>query len=1080
MKKKAVALILASMMLITAVPVNTFAEDAVNIRIADEEETNLGLIETEDSEDEVMWDEGAGEGADEKTATEDSSGSKDVENGSDDAEGTDRASGDAEGIGTDSGDTGENDSGDSKTEPDSGEDTGENTGVYYDNEGNVGGTWTLEDGVLTIEGTGEFDGAGVVTDSVEKLIIGPGITRIGRIAWAENLKEVELPSTLKTIDAHTFVGCKALETITIPAGVEKIGENTFDDCSNLKTVILPENLQSIDGYAFMKCTSLERIHIPGSVKTIGERAFIYCNQLKYVELEDGIQQIGDCAFLSCTALQSLELPDSIKKIGILAFWNCSGLESIKLPGNLQTIELDTFFECKSLKKIEIPESVTEIGVVAFGNCDKLESVTFAGSHPSLKKIESGAFENCKSLRIISFPDTVEVIGNGSFMDCVNLTKAEIPGSVIEIEDWAFAGCSKLETVTFAGSPSSLKRIGKNAFYNCESLKNIILPNTVETIGASAWEGCVSLNTIEIPNSVQSLGEEAFKNCTTLKEVSLSNNIPVINKYTFSNVWGLDELTIPASVTHISVGAFEECQYLQKIVFLGTKEEWLKISIEDSDDYNNPLNNAWIYCSDGDLCPRVIRNQWSFKNYVETPMPISKKDKEILIENGELKNNNLEKRKIEKWISKGSDGYCGGMALTSLLVALGKLTPEQISNSTQLYYADRDAKSKSALSFYQLHQHTKVYKEEERKFRKLNIHRQLDKLTTLRTPYLLSFHVRMENYPGTCRDKEGSHAVVVKNIEYGNWRYHGNEYTVRARLYDSNHLDRNNEENDLYFNPNTGKWEIPSYLDERPGFKFMFLKCATNNIDVLENCSILGDPNTAYASIQQGILDKVGVRLCGGEFNVFKILDIMNDKHENAYGYVTAASLSEGEEVPPFEIEIADAESVRFEAEENLKEIDASVMLGNNYVDIQAPEYETVTVSKNDAALTGIKGDFSLEYTVNNNPIEASTIQITGTDMKELKVWMDTEGFLIEGDNLEGIKVTAGKMEEDSFDIEEIGTFAVAAEDTAVMLRADEEQNIGLYRDTDGDGEFETVIEQKTTDEPSDDPNTPKTPDTPKT
>lgn len=93
-------------------------------------------------------------------------------------------------------------------------------------------TWELNEGVLTISGTGAITfSSGSVWESVrettEKIIISGGITDIPESAFTnfDNLTEVEIESGVKSIGKKAFYGCNALSKITIPSTVTSIGED---------------------------------------------------------------------------------------------------------------------------------------------------------------------------------------------------------------------------------------------------------------------------------------------------------------------------------------------------------------------------------------------------------------------------------------------------------------------------------------------------------------------------------------------------------------------------------------------------------------------------------------------------------------------------------------------------------------------------------------------------------------------------------------------------------------------------------------------------------------------------------------
>ena len=99
--------------------------------------------------------------------------------------------------------------------------------------------WTLEDGVLTVSGTGSMSSYSSpdkapwasVREAVNKIVIKSGITSVGRNAFAgiNNLADnaVHLPDTVRTIGINAFAGCN-LESILLPSGLRTISSGAFD------------------------------------------------------------------------------------------------------------------------------------------------------------------------------------------------------------------------------------------------------------------------------------------------------------------------------------------------------------------------------------------------------------------------------------------------------------------------------------------------------------------------------------------------------------------------------------------------------------------------------------------------------------------------------------------------------------------------------------------------------------------------------------------------------------------------------------------------------------------------------------
>jgi hypothetical protein len=85
---------------------------------------------------------------------------------------------------------------------------------------------------------------------------------------------------------------------------------------------------------------------------------------------------------------------------------------------------------------------------------------------------------------------------------------------------------------------------------------------------------------------------AFENCLSLISVTISNSVTSISGDTFYGCSNLTNITIPNSATSIYISAFKKCSSLTDVYYLGTKEEWEKIDINN--DGNDDLLNATIH------------------------------------------------------------------------------------------------------------------------------------------------------------------------------------------------------------------------------------------------------------------------------------------------------------------------------------------------------------------------------------------------------------------------------------------------------------------------------------------------------
>ncbi len=77
------------------------------------------------------------------------------------------------------------------------------------------------------------------------------------------------------IDFYAFRGCSELTSLTLPAGITKIGYKAFEGCSGLTSLTLPAGITLIDYGAFWGCSGLTSIYVYAEkVPRIGSDVFL--------------------------------------------------------------------------------------------------------------------------------------------------------------------------------------------------------------------------------------------------------------------------------------------------------------------------------------------------------------------------------------------------------------------------------------------------------------------------------------------------------------------------------------------------------------------------------------------------------------------------------------------------------------------------------------------------------------------------------------------------------------------------------------------------------------------------------------
>ena len=143
-------------------------------------------------------------------------------------------------------------------------------------------TWELSEGVLTISydgvGTGEMYDFGYEYDQ----------NPVNVAPWKENKSEIAtvvIGDGVKSIGNHAFNDLSENFTaVTIANSVERIGLNAFLNSEEITEITLPSSLKTIDEQGFANC-GFTSITIPSGVTSIGYKAFCYCRDLTSLTCE---------------------------------------------------------------------------------------------------------------------------------------------------------------------------------------------------------------------------------------------------------------------------------------------------------------------------------------------------------------------------------------------------------------------------------------------------------------------------------------------------------------------------------------------------------------------------------------------------------------------------------------------------------------------------------------------------------------------------------------------------------------------------------------------------------------------------
>lgn len=402
-----------------------------------------------------------------------------------------------------------------------------------------------------------------------------------------------ITENMVTIGASAFMGCKGEQftTVTIPASVTKLEQNTFANCLSLATVTFTntESVTEIAAMCFANDGALTKCELPAKLEVLGDSAFgatgltgvripvtlreakqpfSECQQIGQIEWEEGLTKVIDNLFQNMKSSLKVDFQDQITEIGNHAF-DSSSITGITGTNKLVKIGEYAFNSCMGISgKVELP-AVTEIHAYAFS---KILATDFEISE-NITLIDNGAFMNCTNLKAINKNDGVAdvdlgnmtklaEIGKQAFSGCSSIVSLRLSGTITKINDSAFSKLTTLANVKFNDNgEAGTTELGSSVFSGCTNLVEVSTAKNVGIIGSSAFSDCIKLMRLNLAEGLQIIKKDAFAGCTRLEGALPEGVNEKYSSASGAKVMLPNEkavLEIPGTVTAIEDSAFANC------------------------------------------------------------------------------------------------------------------------------------------------------------------------------------------------------------------------------------------------------------------------------------------------------------------------------------------------------------------------------------------------------------------------------------------------------------------------------------------------------------------------------------------
>ena len=345
-------------------------------------------------------------------------------------------------------------------------------------------------------------------------------------------------------------------------------------CIDIDTLMLPPNLTEYFGPLYAENPDGQYNEMfykrPLGIKRIfstGERMrkVRFTNCMSLVEIDISSSSVDSLAYISigahggtfemCYWLERVRLPATLRYFGQSAFSACLHLTDINMPDSLVAIEKYCFNCAFHLDTLRIPATVSHIDSDFITSNVHFKYIEVDTANQWFTSIDGTLYT--KSVRTaykipytlhngdtFTFPDDVDTIGRCIYSNIFGVHYTgiyEIPNA---IHDFVFN--------------SGLRYIGRFAFYN-SSIRSAL--NFGHTHVTSIPENCFSsseLRGIELPAELSSIEDNAFDNCEHLDSVRfLGGAVRQIGRKAFSRCTSLRQLNLSAQ-THLKTISPELC------------------------------------------------------------------------------------------------------------------------------------------------------------------------------------------------------------------------------------------------------------------------------------------------------------------------------------------------------------------------------------------------------------------------------------------------------------------------------------------------------------------------------------------
>ena len=784
---------------------------------------------------------------------------------------------------------------------------------------------------------------------------------------------------------------------------------------------------------------IDKIVVGSGVTSIGKAAFQWLYNVEKVSLPSSLVSIGDSAFQDCHSLKSITIPKSVTSIGSNAFSNCSQLVISGYWGSkAQSYAKANGITFRCLDKAPISRAkVTVTSPVYTGKVLKPLPVVKMGNTTLKKDKDYQVFyKNNKNAGKATL--TLKGIGKYTGSKSVSFTirRRSIKKAKVTAAARVYNGKARKSAPTVKVGSRTLK-LGTDYSVSFKNNKNAGKATIIIT-GKNNYSGRINA-TFTIKKASPRL---VFSKKLIIKE---KNNNAFTNKLTRTTDGKISFSSSNKNVATVS-------STTGKVTIRGKGKTVITVRAAAGKNYKSGKASYRLTV----LKPNALlwtRDNWNFENsdyYFGGGTYYDQIDSYYL---NKLINNltpsEYEEVYSDYWLFDSWGGSCYGMAASELL-AKEKLLPygSYESGATKLSELSApvyNSKVSSLITYYQMLQVKdavqQVYYRTGRRGNKENIQsilRSLDKHSTV----VVGFSMY-----------GGGHAILAYEYKYGNYEWFGKKYQGCIMICDPNYSMGYTQWANIYFNTNTYDWIIPAYRESMTGtINFVSADKKELNAGGCLRGNSAGAASDYVARMNtyevQDNHSVLKIRNAGDSYVTF---DTGSGDIEKADYFVMNGGNGGG--TPGYNL-YDSSSSYRF-TQSPAAPLKLSLKYESCYLQTESEAGATVVFDQSGFIETkGKAAKHCLTMTCDRDyPTDWFTVEVSGNSGKRLSLRKTEEGYVVSGDQLKNITVSANNKDEKA-----AGTLSTSAKEALICQKTNGEMDFRI--DADHNGTYEKSVTGK--------------------